>query len=166
MKVPPAAPTETDLAPFGNRETVPEPALTVPENDTSLAVIEMGESVEEMDLDAALLTLPVPSVTIVTPVVPTTFSLRVTAPFVLEDVCSTMALPERRLEPVMLPLAIRVSVPLDELTVPDVPMLAEAPVVVTVKLPLAVELLLIVTAPALVTSAVPVALTNRLVTAV
>ena len=66
----------------------------------------------------------------------------------------------------MFPLAVSVRVPLVDETVLDVPMLADAPVVVTVKFPVADELLNIVTAPALVISAVPVAVTPRLVTEV
>ena len=52
----------------------------------------------------------------------------------------------------MVPLAISVRVPLLEVTVPDVPMLAEAPVVVTEKLPPTADVLKVV-APALVMNA-------------
>jgi len=73
-KVPPAPATEMDLLPFGSSVTVPvAPALTVPEKVTSSAVIDMGELVLEIDFDVALVTLPVPSVVMVTPVVPVAF---------------------------------------------------------------------------------------------
>lgn len=72
--MPPAPPTEIDLLPLGKRVTVPDaPALTVPEKATSLAVMEIGALVDEIDLVAAFVTLPVPSVVIVTPVVPVAF---------------------------------------------------------------------------------------------
>lgn len=47
-KVPPAPATEIDFAPLGRSVTVLVPALTVPENATSLAVIEIGELVAEI----------------------------------------------------------------------------------------------------------------------
>lgn len=72
LNVPPAPATEIDFVPLGRSVTVLVPALTVPENATSLAVIVIGALVLEMDLVAALVTLPVPSVVIVTPVVPVT----------------------------------------------------------------------------------------------
>ena len=71
--VPPAPPTEIDLLPFGFKLTVPLPASTVPEKVTSLAVIVTEELVVPIDFDAALVTLPVPSVVMVTPVVPVAF---------------------------------------------------------------------------------------------
>lgn len=153
LNVPPAPPTDIDLAPLGRSVTVPDPALT-PVKETSLAVMVMGELVDEIDVAPLFVTLPVPSVVIVTPLVPVALALSVTAPLDPDDVCNTSVLPEKALEAVILPLAIKVNVPLVEVMVPEVPMLAEAPVVVSEKLPPTVEAPR-VTAPALETSAVP-----------
>lgn len=106
------------------------PALTVPENATSFAVIVMAELVLEMEVEPALVTLPVPSVVIVTPLVPVALALRVMEPLEPEDVCNTNELPEKACEAVIVPLAVRVSVPLVDVITPVVPMLADAPVVV------------------------------------
>lgn len=154
VKVPPVPLTEIALAPLGCSVTVPLPALTVPVKETSFAVIVIGELVEEIAAVPLLTTLPVPSVLMVTPVVPVALALRVTAPLDPDDVCKTSVLPEKALEAVILPLAVSVNVPLVEVMAPDVPMLAEAPVVVNVKLLPTVEAPR-VTAPALDTSAVP-----------
>ena len=135
VNVPPAPATEIDLLPFGFSVTVPVPAPIVPENATSLAVMVTAELVVLMDLVEALVTLPVPSVVIVTPVVPVTFWLSVTEPLEPEDVVKTTALPEMLLEVVMVPLAVSVSVPLVEVIRPLVPRVAEPPVVVTEKSP-------------------------------
>lgn len=135
LKVPPAEPTVIDFEPLGSSVTVLVPALTVPEKATSFAVMVTAELVLEMDVEPAFVTLPVPSVVIVTPVVPVALAFRVIAPLEPEDVWSTNALPERALEAVMVPLPVRVSMPLVEVMDPDVPMVAEAPVVVTEKLP-------------------------------
>ena len=62
---------------------MPEPALTVPEKVTSLAVIVMAAFVEEMDLVAALVTLPVPLVTIVVEVPPPKLAFTATAPLLV-----------------------------------------------------------------------------------
>lgn len=70
VKVPAPPATVMNLSPLGMRETVPVPASIVPENETSLAVIVMAELVEKVDVETALVTLPVPSVVIVTPVAP------------------------------------------------------------------------------------------------
>ena len=148
-KVPPAPATEIDLLPFGKRVTVPTPALTVPEKVTSLAVMLIDAFVEEMDLVAALVTLPVPSVVMVTPVVPVAFWLSVTEPLEPVEVLKVKALPEMTLDVVMLPLAVRVKVPFVEVTFPLVPILAEPPVVTTEKSP-PTEDAAIVRAPALV----------------
>jgi len=87
-------------------------------------------------------------------------------PFVPEAVCKTIALPLIALEVVMLPLPVSVNVPVDDVRIPEVPMVADAPVVVTEKLPPTVDAPR-VTAPALETSAValPPALTVKLVEA-
>jgi len=65
--------------------------------------------------------------------------LIVTAPLEPDDVCKTSELPESALDVVILPLAVNVSVPAVDVTVPDVPMLAEAPVVVTENAPFTVD---------------------------
>lgn len=51
-KVPPAPATEIDLLPFGSSVTELEPALTEPEKVTSLAVMEMGALLVEIDVAA------------------------------------------------------------------------------------------------------------------
>lgn len=153
VPAPPA--TLMDLAPLTSKETVPEaPALTEPEKETSFAVMEMGELVDEIEVEPALVTLPVPSVVMVTPVVPIAFAFRVIAPFEPDDVCRIKELPETRLEVVIVPLPVRVSIPLVEEMAPDVPIVAEAPVVVMEKLPPTVEVPS-VTAPAFVIKAMP-----------
>ncbi len=154
MKVPPAEPIEMDFAPFGSNVTLLVPALTAPEKLISLAVIEIAELVVDRVPVAPLVTLPVPSVVIVTPLVPVAELLMTIAALEPDDVCSTNVLPEMALEVVIVPVAVRVRVPLVEVTVPDVPMVAEAPVVVMEKAPPTLEVP-IVTAPALLTSAVP-----------
>ena len=68
VPAPPA--TVMDLLPFGIMETVPVPALTVPEKATSLAVMAIGALVEDMEVAAALVMLPVPLVVSVTPLIP------------------------------------------------------------------------------------------------
>ncbi len=154
VNVPPAEPTVIDVVPFGRRETVLVPALTVPEKATSFAVMVMAELVLEMDVEPALVTLPVPSVVIVTPVVPVAFAFRVIAPLDPEEVCNTKELPERALDAVMVPLAVSVSVPLVDVTAPVVPMVAEVPVVVMERLPPTIDVSIIVL-PALVTKPAP-----------
>lgn len=69
MNVPPAEATVMDLAPFGNSDTVPLPAFTVPPKETSLAVMETAEFVVAIE-PLVCVKLPVPSVVIVTPLVP------------------------------------------------------------------------------------------------
>jgi len=79
VPAPPA--TVIDLLPFGMMETVPVPALTVPEKVTSLAVMVIGALVEDMDVAAALVTLPVPLVVSEMPSVANMLLLAVIAPF-------------------------------------------------------------------------------------
>lgn len=155
--VPPVPPTEMDLAPLGLSVTVlPPVALTEPENVTSLAVINILQLPQVRLVDPALVTLPVPSVVIVRlPPLAVVSAFRVTLPFDPEEVCSTTDAPKRALDAVMVPLALKVRVAVEEVTEPEVPMVAEAPVVVTEKLP-AIDDPPRVTAPALVISAVPV----------
>lgn len=153
LNVPPADPTVIDLAPLGISDTVPE-ALTVPEKATSFAVMVMVLLDDVRAVETALVTLPVPSVVMVTPDVPEALLLSVTAPLEPDDVCNTNVLPDRALDAVMLPLAVNVRLPLVDVIAAEVPMLAEAPVVVTEKLPPTVEAAS-VTAPALVIVAVP-----------
>jgi len=153
LNVPPAPPTEIDLAPLGISETVPAPAPSVPESVTSLAVMVTAELVVEIDVLPALVTFPVPSVVIVTPVVPVALAFKAIVPFDPAEVVSANALPEKALEAVMLPLAVMVNVPLLDVIAPVVVKLAEAPVVATEKLPPTVEAPR-ATAPALETSAV------------
>lgn len=69
MKVPLATPTLIDLLPLGMSDTVLVPALILPAKDTSLAVIVTGELVV-WTVPAAMLKLPVPSVVMITPLVP------------------------------------------------------------------------------------------------
>lgn len=154
VNVPAPPATVIDLEPLGIRLTVPLPAFIVPANATSLAVIVIAELVEDIAVDTALVTLPEPSVVMVTPVVPVTLALRVTAPFEPDDVTRDNAFPDRTLEAVSVPLAARLKVPLLDVIAPDVPSVAEAPVVVNEKLPPTVDVPS-VSAPALVTSAVP-----------
>lgn len=117
--MPVAEATETDLAPLGMSETVLVPALTVPENATSFAVMVMGELVDDIEVEPAFVTLPVPSVVIVTPVVPVALALRVIEPFEPAFVCSTSELPDKALL-VPMPPAVSVSVPFVDVIVPDV----------------------------------------------
>jgi hypothetical protein len=152
--VDPVEPTEMAFAPFGSNVTVLVPELTLPEKETSLAVIVIAELVVDIEVEPAFVTLPVPLVVNVTPVVPVAFALRFIAPLEPEDVLSISALPDRAWEVVMVPLPVSVRVPLVEATAPDVPTLADAPVVVTEKSPPTVEVP-IVTAPVLEISAVP-----------
>lgn len=156
LKVPPAEPTVIDLEPLGCRVTVPEPALIVPEKATSLAVIVIGAFVEVIDLEAALVTLPVPSAVIVTPVVPETLWLSVTEPLEPDEVCNATELPDtvRGLKTVILPLAVNVTVPLVDVTLPMMLRSADAPVVATEKLPPTDEVIM-PTAPALLIYATP-----------
>jgi hypothetical protein len=111
--------------------------LTVPENATSLALIEIGALVVEIEVETALVTFP--SAEIVTPVGPVTLALSVTAPLEPDDVCKTTALPDRACEAVIVPLPVSVRVPFVEVIAPLVPMVAEAPVVVMERLPPTVE---------------------------
>lgn len=155
VNVPAPPATVIDLEPFGMSETVPFPALTVPEKATSLAVIVIAEFVLDIEVETAFVTLPVPSVVIVTPVEPVTSAFIVTAPLEPEDVCRVKALPKSTCELVIEPLPVRLSVPLLEVRAPDVPIVADAPVVVTEKLP-PTDDVPISTAPVLLISAVPV----------
>ncbi len=139
VNVPPAPLTEMDLAPLGSKDTVLVPALTVPEKATSLAVMKIAEFVEEIDVEPALVTLPVPSVLIVTPRVPVALALSAMAPFEPSDVCKVSELPDSALLAVILPLATSVKEPVLDVIAPEVPMLPVAPIVVTEKLPLTVE---------------------------
>lgn len=156
LNVPPADPTVIDLEPLGISETVFPTAETEPEKATSLAVMVTGPDPDVlMPVETALVTLPVPSVVMVTPPpLPVTWSLSVIDPFDPDEVCRTTVAPPIELDVVMEPLAIRVNAPLPEFTIPDVPMVAEAPVVVTEKLP-PTDDVPIVTAPVLVMVAVP-----------
>lgn len=133
--MPPAEPTEIDFAPLGNNVMLLVPASTAPEKLMSLAVIEMAELVVDKLPVAPLVTLPVPSAVIVIPLVPVAELLMIIAPLEPDDVCSTNVVPEMALDVVTVPLPVRVRAPLVEVRVPDVPIVAEAPVVVTVKLP-------------------------------
>lgn len=114
----------------------------------------MRELVEDMEVAPALVTLPVPSVAIVTPLVPVASALSTMPPLEPEDVCNIKELLDKALDAVMVPLAVSVSIPLVDVTAPDVPMVAEAPVVVMEKVLPTVDVP-IMTAPALLTSAVP-----------
>lgn len=82
VPAPPA--TVIDLLPFGSMVTVPDGALTEPEKVTSLAVIEMEPLLAaEMSVDTALVTLPVPLVTIVVEVPPPKLAFTATAPLLV-----------------------------------------------------------------------------------
>jgi len=119
LNISPPPPTEIDLLPFGIRLTVPEPAFTLPANDTSLAVIVMGELVEDIEVDTTFVTLPVPFVEMVTPVVPVAFALIAILPLAPEYVCKTSELPDTALLRLS-PTALRVKVPFVEVIAPDV----------------------------------------------
>lgn len=124
LNVSPPAPTEIDLLPFGSRATLPDPAFTLPENPMSCAVIVMAEFVEDMEVETALVTEPLPFVEILTPVVPVALALIAMelpiAPL-LAVVDKTRALPETAFDIVKLALELRVNVPLVEVMAPDVP---------------------------------------------
>lgn len=151
LNVPPAEPTEIDFAPFGIRLTVPEPALTVPEKVTSLAVmVIIWLPVDEIEVETALVTLPVPSVVMSTLTTLVALALRIMLPFDPEDVCNATPVdPERVLDAVIVPLPVRVRIP-PAVTTPVVPIVADAPVVVMERLPPTMDVSMIV-APALVT---------------
>jgi len=129
----------TAFVPFGINDTVPVPALTVTVEVTSLAVIVMAELVLEMEVLPALVTFPVPSVVMVTPVVPVALAFSAIVPFDPDEVLNTKELPENALDAVMLPLAVIVNVPVLDVIAPLVVKLAEAPVVVSEKAPPTVE---------------------------
>lgn len=129
------------------------PLLTDPENATSFAVMVTAIE-EEIEVETALVTLPVPSVVIVTLLEPVALALRLTAPLEPDDVCNINVLADTVLDVVMVPLAVSVRLPKVDVIFPEVPIVAEAPVVVTEKLPPTVEAPS-VTAPALVMVAVP-----------
>ena len=57
------------LLPLGKIDTIPNPALILEENDTSFVVMVIAELVEEI-VPLALVTLPVPSADMVTPIAP------------------------------------------------------------------------------------------------
>lgn len=84
------------------------PAFIVLEKVTSLAVMVIGALV--VDMVPELVTLPEPLEVIVTPVVPDTLALTATAPLEPED-CIVNELLAMVWEMVMLPLALRLSVP-------------------------------------------------------
>lgn len=154
-KVPPVPLTEMDLFPFGRRLTL-KPPTSVPENATSLAVIVM--LLLEICVETALVTLPVPSVVMfILPLFAVALALTAMVPLEPEEVVSVRVLPVdpamRVLEIVMLPLAVRDMLPRVVVIAPEVPKLAEAPVVVIDKLVPTVEVPR-VTAPAFVISAV------------
>ena len=131
LNVPVAEATEMVLAAvFGVSVTVPLPALTLPENATSLAVMVIGALVDEMEVDTALVTLPVPLVVMVTPVVPVALAFRATRPLVEVAVLILSRFADKALLIVVLPAADMSSVP-DAVTVPLVPSVPAA-VVVTV----------------------------------
>ncbi len=82
VPAPPA--TVIDLLPFGSIVTVPEGALTNPENETSLAVIDTEPNeVAEIVVEPALVTLPVPFVLIVVLNPPPRLAFTVTAPLLV-----------------------------------------------------------------------------------
>jgi hypothetical protein len=99
-----------DLAPLGMRDTVPEPALTVPKKATSLAVMVIGALVLLMEVPTALVTLPVPSVVRVTPFVPEALALRVIEPL-LPVVVNARVSPLTAPAVVKLPLVLTVKTP-------------------------------------------------------
>lgn len=117
---------------MGMSDTPATPAFTVPENATLFAVITIGELVVLMEVPPPLLTLPVPLVVIVTPVGPVTLPLRL-----------------------ILSVAVRLIEPLVETRGAKLVIVAEAPVVVTEKLPPIVDPAR-VKAPELVKKAAPV----------
>lgn len=155
----PDPPTAIDLAPFGRSETVPEPALMVPvPSVTVLAVIAIAALVEEIELEFDTIRSPVPSVVMVTPFVPATepLLLIVMFPLEVEPVCRTTVLPDTGLPTIILPrFDVSVNVPEVDVRAPFTPIILEAPVVVTVKVPPTVELIK-VRLKALVINAEPV----------
>ena len=132
LNVPEVEPTEIDLVPLGRSWTALLPALTVPENEISLAV--MSTMLAAIAVPPLLVTLPVPSVVMDRAPELVTLLLSVMEPLVPEDVVSVMLPPDDIL--------------------PAVLILADAPVVVRLK---EVDMVDVpsVTAPALVTYAAP-----------
>ncbi len=114
----------------------------------------IGALVEEMEVETALVTFPVPSAVIVTPLVPVTLLLRVISPLEPDDVVRRTMFPLGRPVTERVPLAVRLRVPLVETALLATFRLAEAPVVVTEKLPPTTDEPSVV-APALEISAVP-----------
>lgn len=134
LNVPVLAATATACAPFGSNATEPlDPALTEPEKITLLAVMAICEPLVEIEVDTALVTLPVPFVVMVMLFVAVTLALRAIVPLEPNDVWRNTSLPDTVLEVVILPAAISASCPFVDATVPEVPMLPA--VVVMVKLP-------------------------------
>ena len=86
LKVPVVPATQIDNPLFGISETFDVPALIEPEKFTLAAVIVMGALVDEIVVEAALLTPPRRSVVIVTPLVPVTFAFSATDPAEPDDV--------------------------------------------------------------------------------
>jgi hypothetical protein len=143
LKVPLAEPTETDLEPFGCRVMVLFVPIicSEPEKAMSLAVIVMGEEFAEMVVETAFVTVPVPSVVMVIEPPPKpapTLALSTIDPLEPEEVCRTASPVNDAVigfEMVIFPLAFKVKVPPPYVMFPEVPILADAPVVVIFKLP-------------------------------
>lgn len=150
--VPPVPPTEMDLTPFGFSTVWND--VSDPENVMSLAVMVVTPPDVEMEVEAAFVTLPVPSVVMFTlPEKLVTLAFNTIFPLEPDDVCNVTPVElESVLEAVMLPLAVSVRVPVVAVITPEVPILAEAPVVVTEKLLPTVDVPR-VTAPVLVMKA-------------
>lgn len=139
---------------MGLRKILFVPALTDPEKATSFAVMDIGELVVLMDVETALVTFPVPSAVIVMPLVPVTLLLRVIAPLEPDDVVNRTIFPLDGPAAERVPLAVKLRVPLVETALLATLRLAEAPVVVTEKLPPTTDEPRVV-APALEIVAVP-----------
>lgn len=82
-----------------------------------------------------MVTLPVPSVVMVTPVVPVALALSAMLPLEPDEVCRSSEFPEITFEVVIVPLAVRLNSPLVDVMAPVVPILALLPVVVTANSP-------------------------------
>ncbi len=103
------------------------PDCTVPPNEISLAVIVIGELVEEIDVPKALVT--VAQQPMVTPLVPEALAFNV-MPAELAVDCKLSVLPDMAFDVVILPFAVSCKRPVFDFKAPLVVILAFVPVVV------------------------------------
>lgn len=143
LKVAPPPDIAMALLPFGTRVTVLVPAFSEPLNNMSSAVTVIGALVVDIVLAEATESTPEPSVVMVTPVVPVrelpALELTRMLPLDPEDVWTIAAFPETACPIWMVPLIANVSVPLVEVTFPNVLRFPDAPVVEREKSPPTVD---------------------------